>query len=362
MSRRRFVALLVAALVVIAAALYLGSLRNSPPPSAEGAPFLPALGTELDTVTQVDVRKGAAAPQVTLQRSGSEWTVAQRAGYPADASKLRKLLLALGDAKIVEEKTSDPANFPIIGLGDPAQPAAVGTEITVAARDGKHAIIIGKPSGAGNFARRGGENRSYTIEPAISADPEPRDWIDPRLLDVPSASIQSVQFKPASGAGYVLTRLKPKEGGPKEDGFALDAVPAGRKALDAQALAPSSNTLAGLTVEDVAAAGDVDFSRPTQAVFTLADGNVITLIGASVGDKRWVQVQSTRDAALAAKTKNRAYELASYRFDAIFRPVDQLLVPKETKDTKAQPKPAAPGRRKPASGASSPVPQASPGP
>jgi hypothetical protein len=98
-------------------------------------------------------------------------------------------------------------------------------------------------------------------------------------------------------------------------------------------------------------------------VFTLADGNVITLIGTSVGDKRWVQVQSTRDAALAAKTKNRAYELASYRFDAIFRPVDQLLVPKETKDTKAPATaPAAPGRRKPASGASSPLPQASPGP
>ena len=49
-----------------------------------------------------------------------------------------------------------------------------------------------------------------------------------------------------------------------------------------------------------------------------------------VGDKRWIEVQSSKDTALAAKAQNRAFEVASYRYDAIFRPLDQLLVPKET--------------------------------
>jgi hypothetical protein len=355
MSRRRFVALLIAALAVIGGALYLGSRRNGSPPSAEGASFLPVLRNELDTVTEIDVRKGSATPQVTLHRSGEQWSVAQRADYPADASKLRKVLLALVDAKIVEEKTSNPANFPIIGVDDPSQSEAAGTEITVLARDGKHAIIVGKPIGEGNFARRAGENRSYTIEPAVSADTEPRSWIDARLLDVPVASIQSVQLKPSGGAGYVLTRIKPNE-----DGFALDAVPSGRKALDSKALAPSATALSGLTAEDVAAASAVDFSKPTEAVFTLTDGNVITLTGASVGDKRWVEVQDAKDAVLSAKTKNRAFELASYRFDAIFRPLDQLLVPKETKQSKVPAKPAS--ASKPTSGAVKSVPQSSPSP
>jgi hypothetical protein len=42
-------------------------------------------------------------------------------------------------------------------------------------------------------------------------------------------------------------------------------------------------------------------------------------------------VQSSKDAALAQKAKDRAFEIASYRYDAIFRPLDQLLVPKEVK-------------------------------
>ena len=59
MSRGRFTALLIAALVVLAAALYLGSRRNSGEPSAEGMRFLPQLAGALGTVSQIDLQKGA---------------------------------------------------------------------------------------------------------------------------------------------------------------------------------------------------------------------------------------------------------------------------------------------------------------
>ena len=226
MNRGRFTTLAVAALIVLAAALYLGSRRNAGEPSADGSVFLPQLANELGTVSGIELQKGTPAPGVTLHRAGDAWTVAQRGDYPADASKVRKLLLSLADAKIVEEKTSNPANFTIIGVEDPAISGATGTQITLIAKDGKHRVIVGKPTGEGNFARRGGENRSFTVQPGITADAEPRAWIDARLLDVPVAQIQSVEEKPAAGAGYALHRLKPGE-----DGFALDgAPPAGRKA------------------------------------------------------------------------------------------------------------------------------------
>ena len=165
MTHRRLLALLVAAVVVLCGALYLGSRRNGTERSTAGAVFIPGLSTELGTVSEIDLRKGSPTPGVTLRRAGDQWTLAQRAGYPADASKVRKLLLSLADAKIVEEKTSDPANFSIIGVNDPSEPGAAGTDITVIAKDGKHGVIVGKPIGEGNFARRGGENHSYTIEP-----------------------------------------------------------------------------------------------------------------------------------------------------------------------------------------------------
>jgi hypothetical protein len=343
MSRGRFTALLVAALIVLAAALYLGSRRNAGETSTAGTPFLPQLASSLGTVSEIDLQKGAPTPGVTLHRAGEQWTIAQRGDYPADASKVHKLLLSLADAKIVEEKTSNPANFAIIGVEDPASPKAASTQITLTTKDGKHSVIIGKPTGEGNFARRGGEDRSFTVEPGITADVEPKAWIDSRLLDVPVAQIQSVEEKPASGPGYALHRLKAGE-----DGFALDgAPPAGRKLQDAKALAPSAGALSNLTADDVAAASGVDFSKPSQAIFALADGNVITVTGTAADDKRWIEVQSAKDAALNAKAQNRAFEVASYRFDAIFRPMEQLLVPKETKAaapaaSKRGPKPSVP--------------------
>jgi hypothetical protein len=57
----------------------------------------------------------------------------------------------------------------------------------------------------------------------------------------------------------------------------------------------------------------------------------VTLTGVAAGDKRWIEVQSSKDAGIARKAKDRAFEIASYRYDAIFRPLDQLLVPREAK-------------------------------
>ncbi|HEY1314998.1 MAG TPA: DUF4340 domain-containing protein, partial [Steroidobacteraceae bacterium] len=160
MSRQRFLTLLIAALIAIGGALYLSAQRNQQRETI-GVALLPALAGEINTVTQLSVRRGSATPSVTLHSRAGRWTVAERGDYPADVPKLRKLLLALSDAKIVEEKTSNPANFSVIGVDDPSSATASGAEISISAQDGKHAVIIGKPVGEGNFARRVGENRSY---------------------------------------------------------------------------------------------------------------------------------------------------------------------------------------------------------
>jgi hypothetical protein len=361
MSRQRFITLIVAAALAISGALYLSAQRNVQR-DTHGAALIPTLAGELNTVTALSVRRGSAAPTVTVHEKDGRWTVAERGDYPADVAKLRKLLLALSDAKIVEEKTSNPANFAVIGVEDPSAPAATGAEISVTARDGKHAVIIGKPVGGGNFARRSGGNASYSVEPGISFESEPRFWIDSRLLDVAVTGIQRIEVKPAAAPGYTVHRVvaaSPNSStavstnsataaasppAPKgEDSFALDGVPPGRRAADSVQLAPSPTAFSGLTVDDVTPAGDVDFSKATVATVTLSDGNVITLSGAVVGDKHWIQVKTSKDAALDAKSAGRAFDVAGYRFDAIFRPLEQLLVPKETPAAKKTPATTAAG-------------------
>jgi len=323
MSRQRFALLLIAALVAMSGAFYLSTQRNLPRETQAGAALLPSLANDMNAVTAVMVRKGSAQPTLTLHKTGSQWSVAERADYPADVAKLRKLLLSLRDAKILEEKTSDPARFVAIGVEDPVDPSAEGAELTVVSPGDKHSLIVGKPVGEGNFVRRVGENRSYSAEPSIVVDTQPRDWIDSRLLDVPATLIQSIEFKPATGAAYAIRRLNPAD-----NTFSLDGVPAGRKALDGHALAPAPTLLASLTAEDVGQSSAIDFGQSSQMVVTLTDGTVITLTGTAVADKHWIQVKSSKDAALTAKTQGRAFEVASYRYDALFKPVEQLLVPK----------------------------------
>ncbi len=66
MSRRRFLTLLVAAVIAISGALYLSSQRNLPR-DPQGGALMPALAGENDPVTSLPVRRGSAAPTVTMR-------------------------------------------------------------------------------------------------------------------------------------------------------------------------------------------------------------------------------------------------------------------------------------------------------
>jgi hypothetical protein len=160
------------------------------------------------------------------------------------------------------------------------------------------------------------------------------------LIDVPLNLVQSIDYKPATGAPFSLHRLNPAD-----NTFSLEGVPAGRKAKDGHALAPAPSLLTGLNAEDVAASDTLDFKSPSQVTVTLTDGKVLSLTGTVVADKHWIEVKSDKDADLTARARGRAFEIASYRYDEVFKPLDQLLEPLPAK-TPAIPKAApktAPG-------------------
>jgi uncharacterized protein DUF4340 len=287
MNARRFMAVLAAAIIVIGAALLVSHLRGTSEP--EGGLLLPQLSAQLGSVTSVTIRKGAALPAVMLHKQADRWTVAQRADYPADIAKLRKLLQSLASARIVEEKTSDPDNYHALGVENPDAVDAIGTEIKIVAPDATYSIIVGKPSAGGNFVRFSQQARGLLVSPGVAPDAEPRDWIDARLLDIKAAQVRQVEVKPAKGAGFM------------------------RKDTDFGALVD-------LSALDVAPADSVDFKGATTAIFTLAEGGVTTLTGVAVQDKHWISVSSSTDSALTERARGHAYEISASRFDSIYKP------------------------------------------
>lgn len=366
MTLRRVLILLVIALAAIMGSMYLGSRRHMDR-DPQGGTFLPGLEARLDGVTDIEFRKGSEKPLTVLHRTApGTWVVNQRGDYPADATKVRRLLFALADAKITEQKTSNPASYPILGVEDARAVHAGGTEVSLVAPGKTTSIIVGHSTGNGNYVRRAGEAASFAVEPAIQVDAEPRDWIDGKLLDVPFGKIQDIRMRLADHSGYRISRLPPvvKPGaaatpstahapgtsgaGPaapaQNEGFKLDSVPAGREAASPDVIAPSPTSYNGVTADDVSKSSDIDFGKPSVAELTLDDGSVLTLTGTVAGDKHWITLHSSKDEAQNARTQGRAFEIAGYRYDSLFRPLEQLLKPKPAKPEKAAktptPKPA----------------------
>ena len=347
MSRGRLGVLIIAAVLVISLALLVSTRRNASQETRDALLF-PNLAGELATLSSVDVRKGSATPTLSLHKKGEQWTVGQRADYPADVSKLRKLLLSLSDAKIVEEKTSDPANYSTIGVDDPTKANAVGAQVDFSVKDGAHSLIVGKPSGESNFVRRGSEKTSYLVAPGIYVESEPRLWIDTKLIEIPADNIDRIEYRPMSGTPYSVHRVVPPApaaastpaasaasaatsppaapAAPPE--YVLEGAPAGRKPADSPTLAPSPSVFSNVTADDVAQVPDIDFSKPATTVLTLKDGSTITLTGTVIGDKHWIQINAPKDEALMGRVSGRAFQVPGYRYDGLFRPLEQLLVPK----------------------------------
>lgn len=357
MTLRRVLILLVIALAAILGSMYLSSRRHMDR-DPQGQTFLPGLEAQLDGITDIEIRKGSDKPLTVLHRKApGAWVVTQRDSYPADSARIKRLLFALADAKITEQKTSNPASYPVLGVEDARKANAGGTEISLVAPGRTTSIIVGHSSGNGNYVRRAGEAPSFAVEPAIDVDAEPREWIDGKLLDVPVEKIQNIRMRLADNTGYRISRLPPvtKPGSSaapstaqspangkteaaapaQNEGFKLDSVPAGREAASPEVIAPSQTSYNGVTADDVAMASSIDFRKPSVAEITLSDGSVLTITGVVAGDKHWITLHSSKDEALNARTQGRAFEIAGYRYDSLFRPLEQLLKPKPARPEKS---------------------------
>jgi hypothetical protein len=86
---------------------------------ATGRLLLPDFAPLANDIREVRITGSESGGGVTLEREDDGWVVVERSEYPADMGKLRPLVVALSEAGIVEEKTSNPEYYDRLGLGDP---------------------------------------------------------------------------------------------------------------------------------------------------------------------------------------------------------------------------------------------------
>ena len=278
-------------------------------------------------MTTVSLKKGDAT-HATLKKDGTQWSVGER-DWPADVTKVRKLLLDLGSLNIVEEKTRLPANYPQLGVEDVSSAKAAGTLVDVVTPARTWALIIGKSSGAkSGYVRVAGTPQSLLAAPLLSVEADPKMWLETDLIDLPAARVREVEEHPSQGSPFTASREKKEQ-----TNFTVSPLPKGRKLTGPGAADSMGSALSALTLEDVRKADPATNAQASHAVFRTFDGLEVDLAGRKDGTHPLIaiSVRSTEAPTAAeaqkldARFKGWEFEVPDYKYAAIFMPLDELL-------------------------------------
>ena len=345
MKQKNFMGLGALTAIVIGVAVALTAHHSSQQADLGGGTVFADLKPALGGVDEIRLSRGDGS-KTTLRKSADGWNVVERQ-YPADAGRVRELALAIANLKVIEGKTSDPANYAKIGVEKPDTPTAASTLVEVVAGKKTWPLIVGKGAeGRAVYVRKPAEAASSLAQPFFSADPDQKRWMDRLVTDVPGASIHDIAVKTGSGPAYLLTRAKRGDAD-----LALSPIPKGRTPVNAMSLNSQAEALAGFNFDDVRAAPATAAPATDVATYRTFDGQVLELAGHREGEKAFITIAAHRDAELAAKfpdatpakpaapaapvnqtaeklasrAKGVEYEIPAYKYEAIFRKPEDLL-------------------------------------
>lgn len=356
MTSKKLLLLAAAAVAAMAIALLLSHQRSSSTEAVSDTLY-PGLKDDLKSVTAVRIFKAGDERAIELVHKDGQWSVTERSNYPADAAKVRKLLLAIAEAKPVEEKTSNPENYAALGVEDVSGTTSTGSRVELEGTAKPVNLIVGKAGGVkGTYVRRAGEPTSWLISESIGASTTAHDWLRASIIDVTADRVQSINVTTDARSSYTAAKSSRADAD-----FKVEGLPKGKEA-DAFAVNGLASTLAGLTLADVLPAQSIASEKPSaKATVKTFDGLVVDLDGYSKDEKHYVAVRTGYDAALAerfhvatkapepvegektatptatpaetveaaAKSTNDrlqgwVFEIPDYKYEAIFKPVDSL--------------------------------------
>lgn len=293
MNRQKLLIVAAAAVVLLGAGIWLSANRNRG--DLGGGAVFADLKAALGDVEEIRLSKGDGS-RTTLRKGASGWTVVER-NYPADGGRVRELVLNLVAMKVIEQKTSDPANYPKLGVEAPDKPTAASTLLEVVAGKKTWSLIVGKGAeGRGQYVRKPAEAVSALVEPNVVADPDQKRWVDRLIVDLPGASVHDISVQPSGGPAYLLTRNQRSDAN-----LVLSPVPKGRTAASAMSIDAQADGLVAFNFDDVRALPATPAAPTDRATYRTFDGQVFAFSGRRDAQKAYVTVSTSHDAALAAQ-------------------------------------------------------------
>ena len=305
MKPKAFAALAAITLVmlIVAVATYVSQNRVSPV-RVSGEALFPGLAGKADRIAKIVITQGNTT--LTLARDKESWSLENRGGYPAKTETVRALLIGLAEAELVEAKTSSKERYSVLELEEPRDKDAKSRLVQLLDDKGNAIaeVVVGKKrsdafgsSRGGAYVRRPGDAQSWLANADINAPMGARDWVQPSIIDIPSAKIASVDIAIVGEEPLKIVR----DAGDASK-HTLAAMPNGKKLKDNYAIDGIVRAAGSIELEDVRKAASSQ-SQDASTVLLEADGGLkVTLRLRKEGDDYWLSAEASGADGEAKKT------------------------------------------------------------
>ncbi len=301
MSGRHLSVLVAAAILALITAFWASSVREPAPGSAAGigSDLLPGLADAANGLQRVRLVGAGNESIATLVRADGYWALEEKQGYRANVGELRTLLQKLSEAKLLEEKTSNPAYYERLGVEPVGEADAGGIRVELGGGEFP-AVILGDQVATRDamYARLADEEKSWLVSGGHFVPRETGLWLDTSLLDVDAARIAEVEILHPDGERVVVSK---SEFGQAD--FEVEGIPAGRELQRNNVANPVGAVLQNFSFDDVFAASDGVMSDEglTRTVYRAFDGLEIAVESQARDDKYYARISAGTNAAVAAR-------------------------------------------------------------
>ena len=314
---------LVILLVSLVAIIFTNKQGNDT--SASGLLF-PELRKQINEISQVSISK--ASESFTITNDSDRWVLTERNNYPVDIGKLRQLLLALADAKMLEEKTSDIEMYERLGVENIGK-NSTGIEIRISGLDLEKSLILGKLAQRKyRYARIPGQSKSWLIDQNPDLPNNLGGWLLPEILDIDKSRIQAITITHSDGETIYIEKQNSEDGN-----FDVSNIPDGRELSYASVVNSIANVLSDLKLQEIAKASEVETDdNSVETIFRTFDGLKITINSSLLEDETWITVNTNQDemkseeaVKINEKLSGWKYQIQSYKGNQLRRRWDDIL-------------------------------------
>ncbi len=359
MSPKLFIGLAATAVLsLIVAIISHGATNTWTSGAVKGVKLFPDLTATAPKAATIKLTQGETT--VTLNRSGTTWTMKDRGNFAVNIEKIKRLMVRLAAAELIEPKTNLAERYKLLELENPTGTKAKSRLLHIADEKGNTLaeVVMGKrrydafgTGKSGTYIRKPGDARTWLVNAALDADVKVAYWAKSAIVyDSERKNIKRITVEfPGVKEPLVITA---KENRKDDQSWDLVNMPADKKIKESAPLDSIANGFTRINLTDVRPIAKAP-SGPglIKAKLEETDGLTVNFVIRVEKKAHWMTLSATGE---GKKSKERAdkinkqvkgweYRISDSKTEQILKKRSDILEAKPVPKTKPKaPQPNAP--------------------